>query len=245
MNKKEAEKIIREYNMHPPKPTAYYYHDPYDDGKCCCSGWVYEYPPMDPNVIDAILERDKNCKLYIADDEFGVSEDDEKFNAEMEKRFTDLMSRAKESANSAVKEYCKKNQRLYSMSTKVNGEYITIIPIQLMTETEFKEKASAASETLQLSNYHIYLHLNENDKEGCEIFKSFPFHSSYISDADQNAFDNVIRFCDRFENYAKNVDTDLLNKTLNETRHAIATLKVLADVDYINRIKKYSQQGNL
>lgn len=243
MTREEAERIIREYV--PQKPTAYYYNDPYDDGKYCGSGWVYEYPPVSGALIDAILERDKNCKPYIADDELGVSEDDEKFNAEMEKRFTDLMNRAKESTNSAVKEYCKKNQRFYSMSTKVNGEYITIIPMQLMTEVEFKEKASSACETLQLNNYHIYQHINENDKDGYEIFKSFPLRSNNISDADKHAFDNVIKFCDKFEKYAKNVDKDLLNKTLNETRHAIATLKVLADVDYINRIKEYSQQGNL
>lgn len=245
MTREEAIKIINDYNVNPPQPIKYYYNDPYDDGKYCGSGWVYEYPPVSSRLIDAILERDKNCKPYITDNELGVSEEDAKFNAEMEKRFTDLMNRAKESTDSAVEKYRKKNQRLYSMSTKVNGEYLTIIPMQLMTEIEFKEKASAASETLQLNNYHIYLHLNEDDKEGCEIFKSFPLRSSNISDADKHAFDNVIKFCDKFEKYAKNVDKDLLNKTLNETRYAIATLKVLADVDYINRIKEYSQQGNL
>ena len=46
------------------------------------------------------------------------------------------------------------------------------------------------------------------------------------------------------EAYYNDSDTDFLNKTLNEARHAIATLKALADVDYINRIKEYSQQCN-
>jgi hypothetical protein len=97
MTREEAEKIICEYN--PPKPIKYYYNDPYADGKFNSSGWVYEYPPVSGALIDAILERDKNCKPYIADDELGVSEDDEKFNAEMEKRFTDLMRRARDIAN--------------------------------------------------------------------------------------------------------------------------------------------------
>jgi hypothetical protein len=242
MTREEAEQIIRE--CIPQKPIVYYYNDPYDDGKYCGSGWRYEYPPVDPKLIDALIERDKNCKPYIADDEIGVSEDDEKFNAEMEKRFTDLMNRGNKT-NSAIEEYRKKNQHLYSMSTKVNGEYLTVIPMQSMTEIEFKEKASSACETLQLNNYRIYQHVSENDKDGHEIFKSFPFRSSCISDADKNACDNVIRFCNKFEKYAKNVDKDLLNKTLNEARHAVTALKLLAEADYLNRIKEYSQKSNL
>ena len=159
----------------------------------------------------------------------------------MEKRFTNLMNRAKESTDSAVEKYRKKNQRLYSMSTKVNGEYLTIIPMQLMTEIEFKEKASAASETLQLNNYHIYLHLNEDDKEGCEIFKSFPFHSSGISDADKNAFDNVIRFCDHFKKYANGIDSDTIDETINNVKQSIAKLKAVATVEYIKRIADYAK----
>lgn len=239
MTREEAERIIREYV--PPKPAAHYYNDPYDDGKYCGSGWVYEYPPIDSRLIDALIECDKNCKPYVTDDELCVNEEDAKFNAEMEKRFTDLMNRGNK-ANSAIEEYRKKNQHLYSMSTKVNDEYITVIPMQSMTEVEFKEKASSACETLQLNNYHVYQHLNDSDKDGNEIFKSFPLRSSNIDDADKHAFGNVIKFCDKFEKYAKNVDKDLLSKTLNETRHAIAVLKVLADIDYINRIKEYSHQ---
>lgn len=97
MTKQEAEEIIKQYNLNPPQPFKYYYRDPYDDGKFCCSGWHYEYPPMDPKLIDAILERDKDCKEYIPDCDCEV---DEKFNQEMEKRFTDLMSRAKEHKSS-------------------------------------------------------------------------------------------------------------------------------------------------
>lgn len=106
MNKQEAEEIIKRYNLNPPKPLKYYYKDPYDDGKICGSGWRYEYPPMDPKLIDAILERDKDCKEYIPDCDY---EPDEKFNQEMEKKFTDLMNRAKDTA---VEEYRKNNSHL-------------------------------------------------------------------------------------------------------------------------------------
>lgn len=104
MNKKEALDYIKQYQNNPPKPFKYYYNDPYDDGKYCGSGWRYEYPPMDSKLIDAILERDKDCKEYIPDCDCEI---DEKFNQEMEKRFTDLMSRAKDTA---LEEYRKKNQ---------------------------------------------------------------------------------------------------------------------------------------
>lgn len=102
MNKKEALDYIKLYQDNPPKQFKYYYNDPYDDGKYCGSGWHYEYPPMDPKLIDAILERDKDCKEYIPDCDY---ETDEKFNQEMEKRFTDLMSRAKDAA---INEHSKK-----------------------------------------------------------------------------------------------------------------------------------------
>ena len=133
MNKKEALEIIENYNLNPPKHIKYYYNDPYDDGKFCGSGWRYEYPPVDPKLIDATLERDKDCKEYIPDSE---SYTDEKFNQEMEKRFTDLMSRAKDTA---VDEYRKNNSHLYSMVTEYNYDKITVIPESLSTLSEFKE----------------------------------------------------------------------------------------------------------
>lgn len=112
MNKKEALEIIERYNLNPPKPTKYYYKDPYDDGKTRCSGWCYKNPHVDPKLIDAILERDKDCKEYIPD-----SDIDEKFNQEMEKKFTALMNRAK---NTAVKEDRKNNMHVYSAVTENN-----------------------------------------------------------------------------------------------------------------------------
>ena len=236
MNKKEALDYIKLYQDNPPQPTIEYYQDSYRDGYQDASGYFVKYPPMDPKLIDAILERDKDCKEYIPDCDCDV---DEKFNQEMEKRFTDLMSRAKDTV---IEEYRKKNSRFYSMSTKVNDEYITVIPMQYMTEVEFKEKASAASETLQLSNYHIYLHLNEDDKKGCEIFKSFPLHSSYISDADRNTFDNVIRLCNKFEKYAKDYKSqnkELINNLCDDIKENIENLYRIINADYLQRINNY------
>lgn len=132
MNKKEALEIIANYKQ--PKPIKYYYKDPYDDGKYCGSGWRYDYPPVDSKLIDAILERDKDCKEYIPDSE---SYADEKFNQEMEKRFTDLMSIAKDTA---VDEYRKNNSHLYSMVTEYNYDKITVIQASLSTLCEFKER---------------------------------------------------------------------------------------------------------
>ena len=239
MTGEEAEKIIREYNMHPPKPFAYYYHDPYEDGKFIGSGWRYEYPPMDPKIIDAILERDKNCKPYIPDEEV-----DEKFNAEMEKRFTDLMNRGNKT-NSAIEEYRKKNSHYYSMVTEYLGDQITVIPMTYMSEREFKEKARCVCDRLGLRNCHVYCYNNKDDVKGKEVYGYSPWCSDSMDSTSANACDNVIKFCDKFERYAKNVDKDLLNKTLNEARHAVATLKSLAEADYINRIKEYSQHCDL
>lgn len=236
MNKKEALDYIKLYQDNPPQPTIQYYQDPYRDGYQDASDYFVKYPPMDPKLIDAILERDKDCKEYIPDCDCDV---DEKFNQEMEKRFTDLMSRAKDTV---VEEYCKKNSHLYSMSTKINNEYITIIPMQYMTKIEFKEKASAASETLKLSNYYINLHLNEDDKKGCEIFKSFPFHSSYMSEADKSAFDNIIRSCDKFEKYAKDYKSsnqELISSLCDDIKENVENLYNIIEADYLQRINNY------
>lgn len=103
MNQKEALDYIKQcQDYYPPKPSVSWYHDPYADGYQNASGWHKEYPPVDTKLIDAILERDKDCKEYIPDSE---SEADNKFNHEMEKKFTDLMGRAKDTA---VDEYRKK-----------------------------------------------------------------------------------------------------------------------------------------
>lgn len=231
MTREEAEKIIHEYNMHPPKSFAYYYHDPYDDGKSCCSGWRYEYPPMDAKLVDAIFERDKDCKEYIPD------ETDEKFNQEMEKKFTDLMSRAKDTA---INEYRKNNSRLYSMSTKVNGKYVTIIPMQLITEVEFKEKASSACETLQLNNYQIYRHINESDKDGREIFKSFPLGESCITDAAKTAFSDALRYCDYIKKHAKESSNyEIIEGLCDGIKTHIESLYKIIELDYMQRINNY------
>lgn len=79
--------------------------------------------------------------------------------------------------------------------------------------------------------------------KGKEVYGYSSWCSDSMDSTSADACDNVIRFCDKFERYAKNVDKDLLNKTLNETRHAITTLKLLAEADYLNRIKEYSQQN--
>lgn len=238
MTREEAEKIIREYN--PPKPIKYYYNDPYADGKFNSSGWVYEYPPVSGALIDAILERDKDCKEYIPDSE---CETDEKFNQEMEKKFTDLMSRAKDTA---VEEYRKNNQHLYSMSTKVNGKYITIIPMQLMTEVEFKEKASSACETLQLNNYQIYRHINESDKDGHEIFKSSPLSSGSITDATKTAFSDALRYCDYIKKHTKESSNyEIIEGLCDGIKDHIESLYKIIELDYMQRINNYTEKERL
>lgn len=117
MNEKEALDIIQQYNLHPPKPLRYWYDDPYKDGYQNSSGWCYEYPPVDPKLIDAILERDKNCKPY--DSEKDSTEiKDEKFCDKLAERFIALMKHA---GNDAVEEYRKKNSHLFSMVTEYRG----------------------------------------------------------------------------------------------------------------------------
>ena len=151
MNKSEALEIIKSHNANPPKPAIKYYQDPYRDGYQNASGYYTEYPSVSTRLIDAILERDKDCKEYTTDSECEI---DENFNQEMEKRFTNLMSRAKDTA---VEEYRKNNSYLYSMVTEYKYDKITIIPASLSTLCEFQERCEKVADEIGLKNFYIHL----------------------------------------------------------------------------------------
>ena len=244
MTREEAEKLIHEYNMHPPKPFAYYYHDPYDDGKFCGSGWVYEYPPMDPKLIDAILERDKNCKQY--DPEKDSTEiKDERFCDELAERFTSLMKRASESEHTAVEEYRKKNTHLFSMVTEYKGEKITVIPMKMITKSEFEEECEKASSRLGLANYSIYAHKDESD-DGREIFKSLPVcNRKGLNSNEENAIYTLLSFCEYFSKYSDEDDSkykEYVSGVCDEVKASLGKLKLLVTADYLQRIKNYAEK---
>ena len=228
MTREEAEKIIREYN--PPKPIKYYYNDPYDDGKYCGSGWVYEYPPMDPKLIDAILERDKNCKQY--DPEKDSTEiKDERFCDELAERFTSLMKRASESEHTAVEEYRKNNSHLYSMV--------------MITKSEFEEECEKASSRLGLANYSIYAHKDESD-DGREIFKSLPVcNRKGLNSNEENAIYTLLSFCEYFSKYSDEDDSkykEYVSGVCDEVKASLGKLKLLVTADYLQRIKNYAEK---
>jgi len=232
MTRDEAEKIIREYM--PPKPIKYYYNDPYDDGKYCGSGWVYKYPPVSGALIDAILERDKDCKEYIPDSE---CETDEKFNQEMEKKFTDLMSRAKDAA---VEEYRKNNSHLYSMVTENHYDKITIIPMSLSTLDEFKEKCNKANNELGLKNFYVYEHKDSKDLNGKMIYGS---GGTYINDSAKIAFSDTLRYCDYFKKHSKeSANYEKIKNSCDSIKEHIESLYNMIEADYLQRIKSYANK---
>lgn len=236
MNKKEALKVIEDYNLNPPKSTRYYYNDPYDDGKYCGSGWRYEYLPVDPNLIDAILERDKDCKEYISDSDYEI---DEKFNQEMEKRFTALMNRAKDNA---VDEYRKNNSRLYSMITENNYDKVKIIPMSLSTLSDFKEKCIKADNEIGLKNFKIYEHKDRQDIDGTMIYSSAPFGGYFFSDSTESIFNDAIRRCDYFEKRSKEYESQNYEEIKNSCeciRKHIKNLRTMIEDDYMKRINNY------
>lgn len=152
---------------------------------------------MDPKLIDAILERDKDCKEYIPDCDCEV---DEKFNQEMEKRFTDLMSRAK---GTVVEEYCKKNSHLYSMVTEYNYKKLTIIPTSLSTLCDFKEKCKKVSDEIGLKNFYIYEYKDDKYIDGKKVYVFSPYGGFYLTSGAKDTLDSMCRYCDYFKKYAK------------------------------------------
>ena len=232
MNKDEAEKIIREYV--PQKPTKHWYDDPYKDGKFDSSGWVYEYPPVSGQLIDALLERDKDCKPYVTDDELPQ---DEKFNAEIEKRFTDLMSISKDTA---VDEYRKKNSHIYSMVTENNGNKITVIPMSLSTLSEFEEKCNKVSNDIGLKNFCIYEHKDSNDINGKIVCSSSSFGGYFINHSAETAFSDALRYCDYFKRHANECQShEVVEKLCDSISELIKKLCDTIELDYAQRINNY------
>lgn len=242
MTREEAERIIREYV--PQKPTAYYYNDPYDDGKFCGSGWVYEYPPVSSRLIDAILERDKNCRPYDLEKD-STEIKDEKFCDELAERFTSLMKRADESGHTAVDEYRKKNSHLFSMVTEYRGEKITVIPMKNITKCEFEKECEKASSRLGLANYSICVHKDENDS-GREIFTHFPLcNRKGLTFHEETAISDLLSFCEYFSKYSGEEDDsefrEYVSGVCDEVKTALGKLKLLATADYLQRIKNYAK----
>lgn len=245
MNREEALEIIEQYKLHPPKPTLSWYQDPYADGYQDASGWYKEYPPVSPMFIDAILERDKDCNTYITDDEIGVNEDDEKFNAEMEKCFTDLMNRGREN-NTVVEEYRKKNSRLYSMVTENNYNKITVIPMSLSTLCDFKEKCGKAAGEIGLKNFYVYEHKDSQDINGKMVYGSAPYGGNFIDDSVKNTFSNMLRYCDRFKRYVKESSNyEIVESLCDNITECVEGLYKVVELDYMQRINNYIAKEQL
>ena len=232
MNKDEAERIIREYV--PQNPIKRWYDDPYKDGYANSSGWVYEYPPVSGQLIDALLERDKDCKPYVTDDELPQ---DEKFNDEIEKRFTGLMSRVKDTV---VDEYRKKNSHLYSMVTKNNGNKITIIPMSLSTLSDFEEKCDKVSNDIGLKNFCIYEHKDSNDINGKIVCSSSSYGGYFINHSAETAFSDALRYCDYFKRHAKESQShEVIEKICDSISELIKNLCDTIESDYAQKIDRY------
>ena len=237
MNKDEAEQIIK--NSVKPTPTKYWYDDPYKDGYANSSGWVYEYPPVSGKLIDALLERDKDCKPYVTDDELSQ---DEKFNAEMEKRFTDLMNKAKDTA---VDEYRKKNSHLYSMVTKNNGKKITIIPMSLSTLSDFEEKCDKVYNDIGLKNFCVYEHKDSNDINGKIVCSSSSFGGYFINHSAETAFSDALRYCDYFKRHANESEShEVIEKLCDSISELIKSLCNTVESDYMQRVNNYIKKYN-
>ena len=245
MTREEALDYIKQcQDYYPPKPTLFWYQDPCADGYQNASSWYKEYPPVDTKLIDSILERDKDCKEYIPDSE---CETDEKFNQEMEKRFTDLMIRGNKS-NSAVEEYRKKNQHLYSMVTEYNYDKITIIPAQLSTLCDFKEKCNKISNEIGLKNYYIYEYKNSDDLDGKMVYGSAPYGGFYLSSGAKDTFADMLRYCDYFKKYAKEYKSsndELISNLCDNIKECIENLYRIVNVDYLQRINNYIAKESL
>ena len=232
MNKDEAEKIIRDFVK--PKPIKYWYDDPRKDGYANSSGWVYEYPPVSGQLIDAILERDKDCKPYVTDDELPQ---DEKFNAEIEKRFTDLMSR---SSDTAIDTYRKNNSRLYSMVTTNNGKKITVIPMSFYTLSDFEEKCDKVSNDIGLKNFCIYEHKDSNDINGKIVRSSSSYGGYFINHSAETAFSDALRYCDYFKRHAKESQIhEVVEKLCDSISELIKNLCDTIESDYMQRVNDY------
>lgn len=216
----------------------HWYQDPYDDGKVCGSRWINEYPPVDPRMIDAVLERDKDCKPYIQDAELPA---DEKFNDEMAEKFTALMNKSKNSE--VVDEFIKKNSHYYTMETEINGERYVVIPMKYSLYDDFKKEATKASAKLNC-NYDIVEYEDENGSGGHKVYSFYPHGDSHLLRSTQsgNPINEITKFCSMFRDYAKVIDKETVEKCISDAINAVTRLKELADSEYVARIREYTEK---
>lgn len=242
MTREEALNYIKQcQDYYPLKPTLYWYQDPWADGYQNASGWYKEYPPFDAKLIDAILERDKDCEPY--DPEKDSTEiKDEKLCDELAEQFTSIMKRANESGNTAVDEYRKKNSHLYSMVTEYNHDKITVIPMSLSTLCDFKEKCAKAACEIGLKNYYIYEHKNSDDLDGKMAYGHAPYGGNFIDGSAEHTFSDMLRYCDYFKKYAKEYKSsndELISNLCDNIKECIENLYRIVNVDYLQRINNY------
>lgn len=237
MTREEAEKIIREYN--PPKSTLSWYQDPWADGYQNASMRYDEYPSIDTKLIDAILERDKDCEPYDLEKDSNEIKD-EKLCDELAERFTSLMKRANESGNTAIDEYRKKNSHLYSMVTEYHYDKITVIPMSLSTLCDFKEKCAKAAGEIGLKNFYIYKHKDNNDLDGKMVYGNAPYGGFFIDDSAKTTFSDMLRYCDYFKDRAKeSSNCEAIKILCDNIKEYTECLCKMIEVDYMQRISNY------
>lgn len=247
MTREEALNYIKQcQDYYPLKPTLYWYQDPWADGYYNASGWYKEYPPFDAKLIDAILERDKDCEPYDLEKDSNEIKD-EKLCDELAERFTSLMKRANESGNTAIDEYRKNNSHLYSMVTENHYDKITVIPTQLSTLCDFKEKCGKAACEIGLKNFYIYEHKDSQDTNGKMVYGCAPYSGLSITDAAKTAFSDALRYCDYFKKCAKESSNGEAIKILcDNIKEYTECLCKMIEVDYTQRINNYitKEQSN-
>jgi hypothetical protein len=155
------------------------------------------------------------------------------------------MKRANESGHTAVDEYRKKNTNLFSMVTEYKGVKITVIPMKMITKSEFEEECEKASSRLGLANYSICVHNDESD-DGREIYKCLPVcNRKGLNSNEENAIYTLLSFCEYFSKYSDEDDgkyKEYVSGVCDEVKTALGKLKLLATADYLQRIKNYAEK---
>lgn len=226
-------------DYYPPKSTLSWYQDPQADGYQNASRWYEEYPSVDTKLIDAILERDKDCEPYDLEKDSNEIKD-EKLCDELAERFTSLMKRANESGNTAIDEYRKKNSHLYSMVTEYHYNKITVIPMSLSTLCDFKEKCKKVAGEIGLKNFYVYEHKDDKDLNGKMVYGSAPYGGFFMDDASKTAFSDMLRYCDYFKERAKESSNyEAVESLCDNIREHIKGLYNVIESDYAQRINNY------
>ena len=132
------------------------------------------------------------------------------------------------------------------MVTEYHGEQITVIPMKMITKSEFEEECEKASSRLGLANYSICVHKDDSDSGREILTRVTALNRKGLTSHEETAINDLLSFCEYYSKCSDREDDsefrEYASGVCDEVKTALGKLSLLATADYLQRIKNYANQ---